>query len=217
MENPLITNTVIVPTVLDERQIISEYYEFGVSRSMIMEAERNYQPIIMKGIMQKANALNRNGRVYPKAILEREVNKYLEAVRDNSATGELDHPDSAIVSLSNISHKVIDLWWEGDTLYGKVQIAETDAGNTLKGLMKSEIKLGISSRGVGSVKSQGGQDIVQDDFELIAFDFVSSPSTPGAWLFRESRGMRPIKLQENNISKYNDLKIIQSNTFWKNL
>ena len=129
--------------------------------------------------------------------------------------------NSSVVSLSNVSHKVVDLWWEGDTLYGKVQIAETPAGNILKGLLKSDIQLGISSRGVGSVKEHGDQSIVQDDFELIAFDFVSSPSTPGAWLFRESKYMRPLKLSDGNnekiISRYADLKVLLTNNLWKNL
>lgn len=219
MDNETTTPKIISPA--DGKYIISEFYEFGASREMIMEAERTFQPIIMQGIMQKANVLNRNGRVYPKEILEREVNKYMDSVKKKIATGELDHPDSAIVSLSNVSHKVVDLWWEGDTLYGKVQIAETPSGNILKGLLKSDIQLGISSRGVGSVKEQGDRAIVQDDFELIAFDFVSSPSTPGAWLFRESKSMRPLKVGDEKMDKvlaqYEDLKHLQSNNFWKNL
>lgn len=218
MEIETIRPSVITPQ--DNRYIISEFYEFGASREMILEAERTFQPIIMQGIMQKANVLNKNGRVYTKEILEREVNKYMESVRDNTAGGELDHPENAVVSLSNVSHKVLDLWWQGDTLYGKVQIAETDAGDTLKGLLKTGFKLGISSRGVGSVKTQGGKDIVQEDFELIAFDFVSSPSTPGAFLFRESKYMRALKMDEekdDTTPQYEDLKQLQSNKFWKNL
>jgi len=218
MSDPISEKSLITS---NERYVISEFYEFGASREMIMEAERTFQPIIMQGIMQKANVLNRNGRVYPKEILEREVNKYMESVKNKTATGELDHPENAIVSLSNVSHKVVDLWWEGDTLYGKVQIAETPAGQILKGLLKSDIQLGISSRGVGSVKEQGSKAIVQEDFELIAFDFVSSPSTPGAWLFRESRSMRPLKVGDEKysviVSKYDDLLDVQNNKFWKSL
>lgn len=209
------------PKTHDDRPLLSEFYEFGTSRELIIEAEKNFQPIIMSGIMQKANAVNKNGRVYSKAILEREVEKYLAAVRDNTAGGELDHPENSVVSLSNVSHKVLDLWWDGDTLYGKVQIAETKAGDTLKGLLKTGFKLGISSRGVGSVKSQNGHDVVQEDFELIAFDFVSSPSTPGAFLFRESRSMKMLKIggieQVSKSGKYSDLKEMQNNKFWKSL
>lgn len=210
-------NRVILSSAND-KYIISEFYEFGASREMIMEAEKNFQPIIMQGIMQKANCLNRNGRVYPRAILEREVEKYMDLVRKKIATGELDHPDSAIVSLSNVSHKVVDLWWEGDTLMGKVQIAETPSGNILKGLLKSDIQLGISSRGVGSVKEQSDKSIVQDDFELIAFDFVSSPSTPGAWLFRESKYMKPLRANDSErIDRYGDLRALLNGNLWKNL
>lgn len=213
------SNSIILANQDPEKYIISEFYEFSASREMIMEAEKNFQPIIMSGIFQMANVLNRNGRVYPKSILEREVNKYMELVKKNRATGELDHPDSSVVSLVNVSHKVVDLWWENETLYGKLQIAETPSGNILKGLLKSGIELGISSRGVGSVKSQKGNDIVQEDFELIAFDFVSSPSTPGAWLFKESRQMRPLKLSENITTEtelIKKLRQLDKKEFWKN-
>jgi hypothetical protein len=199
--------------LLDNRSLIREFYEFGTTREVIMEAERNMQPIIMSGVMQRANAVNRNGRVYPKHILEREVNKYMEAVREGSAGGELDHPDSSVVSLGNVSHRVIDLWWKDDALYGKVQIVENEVGDKLKGLLKSGFKLGISSRGVGSVKSNNGNDVVQDDFELIAFDFVSSPSTPGAWLFRESNGMTPIQL----LPEISALQSIIGRDIWKKI
>lgn len=150
-------------------------------------------------------------------------------------THNCDHPDSAVVSLANVSHRVIDMWWQGKDLYGKVLIAEdTIAGKNLKGLLKAGFTLGISSRGVGSVKSQGGNDIVQEDFELIAFDFVSSPSTPGAYLFKEgkevfTRGMVPLKnehykllLPESQDLKeqteyYSKLNNLINKDFWKNL
>lgn len=148
-----------------------------------------------------------------------------------SWTHNCDHPESSVVSLANVSHKVTDMWWQGDVLYGKVQITETPMGDILKGLLKSEVRLGISSRGVGSVKTKQGKDIVQDDFELIAFDFVSSPSTPGAYMFKESRewgltplldGNQKIKIAtaddlNEEIEKYNKLKEVMKNNFWKNL
>lgn len=148
-----------------------------------------------------------------------------------SWTHNCDHPESSVVSLANVSHKVTDMWWQGDVLYGKVQITETPMGDILKGLLKSEVRLGISSRGVGSVKTKQGKDIVQDDFELIAFDFVSSPSTPGAYMFKESRewgltplldGNQKIKVAtaddlNEEIEKYNKLKEVMKNNFWKNL
>lgn len=178
----------------ESKYIISEFYSFKPDINLVREAEERNVPVIMSGIFQKANTLNRNGRVYPYDILRREAIKYMELIENDLAGGELDHPDSAVISLSNISHKVIDMWWQGEELYGKVKIAETRAGDTLKGLLKTGFRLGISSRGVGSVKTVKGEDVVQSDFELLAFDFVSSPSTPGAYMFKEGRqwGMTPI-------------------------
>ena len=164
----------------ESKYIISEFYAFNADTKLIKEAEEKHMPIILKGILQKGNTTNKNGRQYPLEILKREANKYNELVKERRALGELDHPDSAVVSLSNTSHLVTKIWWEGETLYGEVEIIDTPSGNILKGLLRSGVMLGISSRGVGSVKSQSGEDVVQEDFELIAFDFVSSPSTPGA-------------------------------------
>jgi len=188
--------------------IISEFYSFKPDLNLIREAEEHNKPIILSGILQKANTLNRNGRVYPYDILKREATEYMKLVEEGTATGELDHPDSAVVSLANVSHRVLDMWWQGEDLYGKVQITETPAGDILKGLLKSGVMLGISSRGVGSVKSVRGEDLVQEDFELIAFDFVSSPSTPGAYLFKEGRqwGMIPLKEENKKIVKCNNGK-----------
>lgn len=181
----------------NSKYVISEFYAFEADKNLIQEAEKTNKPIEMKGILQKANTENRNGRVYPLDILKREADKYMEAVNEKRATGELDHPDSAVVSLMNVSHMVTEMWWEGDTLMGRVQILETPSGNILKGLLKSGVMLGISSRGVGSVKSKNGLDVVQEDFELIAFDFVSSPSTPGAYLFKEGKNWGLTKLNDN--------------------
>lgn len=202
--------------------IIREFYKFNPDVKLIKEAIKNYEPIILSGILQKANTLNRNGRVYPYDILRREATKYMQAVEENRALGELDHPDSAVVSLRQSSHKVIDMWWQGEELYGKVEILDEDCDDAriLRGLLKSNVMLGISSRGVGSVKTIKGEDVVQDDFELIAFDFVSSPSTPGAYLFKEEKnwGLSPISEQqykkikwicENGVCRLNDM--IQEN------
>lgn len=219
----------------DSKYIISEFYEFKSSEKLIKESEERGKPLVMTGILQKADTVNRNGRIYPYEILKREVDKYMELVESNTAGGELDHPDSAVVSLTNVSHRVTDMWWQGRDLYGKVLIAEdVDAGRKLKGLLKAGFTLGISSRGVGSVKSQNGKDIVQEDFELIAFDFVSSPSTPGAYLFKEgknvyTRGMVPLKAEHYKIitpeskelkeqQEYHaQLFELMSKNFWKNL
>lgn len=217
----------------NEKYIISEFYEFKCPKELIAESEKTGKPLIMTGILQKADQLNRNGRVYPEHILRREVDKYMELVENHTAGGELDHPDSAVVSLANVSHRVTEMWWEGKDLYGKVLIAEeTPAGQILKGLLKAGFMLGISSRGVGSVKNKGDQDIVQEDFELIAFDFVSSPSTPGAYLFREGKGHKTTRVGmiplsqstgvlttesvQEKMSHYEKINQLVNSDFWKN-
>jgi len=186
--------------VQENKYIIREFYTFRPDVKLIKEAIEMKMPIILSGILQKANTLNRNGRVYPYDILRREATRYMKDVEDNGALGECDHPDSAVVSLRNASHKVIDMWWQGEELHGKIQVLDEncDAARCLKGLLLSEVRIGISSRGVGSVKTVKEEDIVQTDFELIAFDVVSSPSTPGAFLFKEGRtwGMTPITEEE---------------------
>jgi hypothetical protein len=142
--------------------------------------------VIVQGVLQRANVKNQNGRVYPKDILQREVQKYDQNfVKERRALGELDHPDSSVVNLQNVSHNVVEMMWNGDDLVGKVELLPTPNGNILKQLFKAGIKLGISSRGLGSVRKnvRENADEVQDDFELIAFDFVSNPSTRGAFLF----------------------------------
>jgi hypothetical protein len=213
-----------------DKYIISEFYAFTPDRDIIKEAEENHKPITLTGILQKANTLNRNGRVYPLDVLKREGKKYEELVKERRALGELDHPDSAIVSLANVSHLVTELWWEGDTLMGRVEIINTPSGDILKGLLRSGVMLGISSRGIGSVKHKQGQDIVQEDFELIAFDFVSSPSTPGAYLFKEGRQWGLKKLTDDDCKilragetssnektdKYKKIIDISKDKFWKN-
>ena len=154
---------------------------------MLNEANEDpSKPMIVQGVLQRANAKNQNGRVYPKDILEREVKKYDDNfVKERRALGELDHPDSSVVNLQNVSHNVVEMMWNGDDLVGKVEILPTPSGNILKALFKAGIKLGISSRGLGSVRKnvRENADEVQDDFELIAFDFVSNPSTRGAFMF----------------------------------
>jgi len=159
---------------------------FEVSSQHINESiTDNSGKLIVSGVLQRANSKNQNGRVYPKEILMRESTKYTkEFVKEARAMGELDHPESSVVNLKNVSHNVRDMWWEGDNLLGKVEVLTTPAGNILKELFKAGIKLGISSRGMGSVSESKDDDTVevQKDFELIAFDFVSNPSTHGAFM-----------------------------------
>ena len=173
------------------KQILVDYIPFEVSPQQINESIKNNGKLIVKGVLQRAEAKNQNGRVYPKETLMREAKKYSEIqIRERRALGELDHPDSSVVNLNNVSHNVLEMHWKGDDLVGTVEVLGTPAGNILKELFKSGIKLGISSRGLGSVKELSENDTVevQPDFELIAFDFVSNPSTHGAFLSPTNEG-----------------------------
>ena len=169
------------------KKLIVDYLPFEVNKQQINESiEENNGRLVVKGVLQRAEAENQNGRIYPRDILMREAEKYTDNFIDqNRALGELDHPDSSVVNLNNASHNVTEMHWDGDDLMGTVEVLSTPSGNILKELFKSGIKLGISSRGLGSVKETAGEDTVkvQDDFELIAFDFVSNPSTHGAFLY----------------------------------
>ena len=168
------------------KQVIVDYIPFEVSPQQINESmSKNGGRLVVKGVLQRAEAKNQNGRVYPKETLMREAEKYSSVqIKERRALGELDHPDSSVVNLNNVSHNILEMHWNGDDLNGTVEVLGTPAGNILKELFKSGIKLGISSRGLGSVKEMNEDDTVevQPDFELIAFDFVSNPSTHGAFL-----------------------------------
>ena len=190
------------------KQVLIEYLPFKVLPKSLNEAKFNPNAtLIVEGVVQRANAKNENGRIYPKEILEREVQKYVDGpVAQNRALGELDHPESSIISLKNVCHNIKELWWDGDDLFGRIEVLNTPSGNILKDLFLNNITVGISSRGMGSVKQLGeGTVEVQDDLELICFDFVSTPSTHGAY-------MRPTSLNEsksyqsnNKYSKINEI------------
>lgn len=138
---------------------------------------------LVKGILQRAGAENQNGRVYPMEILRREAQKYEQLIKERRALGELDHPDSSVINLKNVSHNIKEIHWEGNDLCGTVEILPTPSGNILKELLRAGILLGISSRGMGSVSPIGeGKVKVGEDFELIGWDFVSNPSTHGAFM-----------------------------------
>tara|TARA_Y100001935_G_scaffold251613_1_gene253984 strand:+ start:149 stop:763 length:615 start_codon:yes stop_codon:yes gene_type:complete len=167
------------------KQLIVDYIPFEVTPQQINESmSTNDGKLIVKGVLQRAEAKNQNGRVYPKDLLMREAKKYTENfIQQKRALGELDHPDSSVVNLQNASHNVLEMHFNGNDLVGTVEVLGTPSGNILKELFKSGIKLGISSRGLGSVENIGeGAQEVQPDFELIAFEFVSNPSTHGAFL-----------------------------------
>ena len=178
------------------KQLLVDYIPFEVTREQINESiSNNGGRLVVKGVLQRAEAKNQNGRIYPRETLMREAKKYAKIqIRERRALGELDHPDSSVVNLQNASHNVLEMHWEGDDLVGTVEILGTPSGNILKELFKSGIKLGISSRGLGSVEELSEGDgmepvvKVQPDFELIAFDFVSNPSTHGAFLSPTNEG-----------------------------
>ena len=167
-------------------RLLIDTIPFKMTKRQINESlEDNNGRLIVNGVLQRAEAENQNGRVYPRNILEREVEKYKgREIKENRAFGELDHPESQVVELKNTSHIVRDVYWKGDDVMGKVEILKTPAGNILKELLEAGCTVGISSRGMGSVKeSNNGKTVtVEDDFDLICWDFVSNPSTHGAFM-----------------------------------
>jgi hypothetical protein len=177
------------------KQVLIETIPFNVSPVQLTEGLKapSGNPMVV-GILATAEVKNGNGRYYPKELWEREINKYMDVVKDNRATGELDHPDSTIISLKNVSHVIRQCWWEGDKVMGKIEILPTTSGNILKALIENNIQVGVSSRGMGSLKEiHEGTLEVQDDFELLCWDFVSTPSNPGSYMQLVKEG------KENNI------------------
>jgi hypothetical protein len=179
---------------MSNKMVLTEYYALcdgGVCQDLLTEEEKRDMAagnkFYMTGVMQRADAKNGNGRIYGKNVLQREVENYHKLVKERRALGELDHPDDSVINLRNASHLVTDIWWDGDDVMGKVQVLDTPAGKVLQELAKAGVTLGISSRGLGSVKEERGNTIVEDDFQLICFDFVSEPSTTGAFMMKESR------------------------------
>ena len=172
------------------RELLQEYFELCPEGrcpvDVLTESERhkamNEGAVYLVGICQKAGTKNGNGRVYRKETLARELENYQKAISERRSLGELDHPDDSVINLKNASHLVTKMWWNGDSVMGKIEVLDTPSGRILKDLVKAGVKLGISSRGLGSVKQETGQTIVEDDFQLICFDMVSEPSTPGAYL-----------------------------------
>lgn len=179
-------------------KLLRSWEAFEYTPETIKEAkESSGGKIILKGILQKADTLNQNGRVYPRHILEREVKNYQKFIVENRALGECDHPDSSVINLKNVSHIVRKAYFEGNTVLGEVEIlTKTPSGAILAGLIESGVKLGISSRGVGSTTRQGDYYVVQDDFQLICWDFVSEPSTPNAFMIAEGVELNDVELRQ---------------------
>ena len=194
---------------MSSKQLLVEYTTFEITPQQINESlSKNGGRLIVSGVLQRAEAKNQNGRIYPKETLMREAKKYSQQfINEKRALGELDHPDSSVVNLNNVSHNVLDMEFKGNDLVGTVEVLGTPAGNILKELFKSGIRLGISSRGMGSVKEvmrEGDNTLeVQPDFELIAFDFVSNPSTHGAFLspVNEGKNSKTVTDKYSNVNK----------------
>ena len=179
------------------KQVLIETQLFKPSKGLLSEGKMSERgnPLV-QGILATCEVENGNGRYYSEDLWKREIDKYMELVRDNRATGELDHPESQVINLKNVSHNIKDMYWDGDNVMGKIEILPTPSGNILKALIESGITVGVSSRGMGSLEESGGVMEVQDDFELLCWDFVSTPSNPGSYMQTIREG------KENNTNPY---------------
>ena len=177
------------------KKLLREYYALcdgGVCQDLLTEEEKRYVAdggMILSGIMQMTETQNGNGRIYQHNTMVREVKNYQKLVKENRALGELDHPDDSVINLRNASHMVTQIWMEDKNVMGKIKVLDTPSGKILKELVNGGVTVGVSSRGMGSVREDKGQTIVEDDFQLICFDMVSEPSTPGAFMMREAKGL----------------------------
>ena len=178
------------------KQVLIETQIFKPSKGLLSEGKMSERgnPLV-EGILATAEVKNGNGRYYSKELWDREIDKYQELIKENRATGELDHPESQVINLKNVSHNIKEMHWDGDNVMGTIEILPTPSGNILKALIDSGISVGVSSRGMGSLEQNGELMEVQDDFELLCWDFVSTPSNPGSFMaLKEGK--------ENNINQY---------------
>jgi hypothetical protein len=177
------------------KSLIREYFELcpnGVCEDILTESDKRFIKnggMILSGVIQRSDARNGNGRIYPHTILEREMKRYRNLVEQRMALGELDHPEHSTIALDKVSHVVTDVWWNGKDVMGKLEVLNTPKGKILQELVNANIKIGISSRGTGSVREVRGDTIVEDDFNLICFDIVSEPSTHGAFMSRQNESL----------------------------
>lgn len=199
----------------DNRHFINEVNKLNQGEPIIEE------PLIVFAVMQKYGVENKNERVYPESILRREAENYLKLIKERRALGEADHPESSIVAVSRISHNVVDLWWEGNVLMGKLEIIMSPGfvnqgiisceGDRVANYLRKGLKIGVSSRGVGSLEKENGRNVVQDDFELICWDIVTSPSTPGSWIYNEEPSKEQQMSESTNKKNTDNLKSGLSN------
>ena len=199
----------------DNKSFINEVSKLSEGQQVVSD------PLIVYAVMQKYGVENKNERVYPEALLRKEAENYLKLVKEKRAMGEADHPESSIIAVSRISHNVIDLWWEGNVLMGKLQIIMSPGfvnqgiisceGDRVANYIRQGLKIGVSSRGVGSLEKENGKNIVQDDYELICWDIVTSPSTPGSWIYNEEPSREQQMSESNKKNEDNLLKDSLSN------
>ena len=189
------------------KKLLTEYFELcpdGACLDLLNEREKKEVMeggMYLTGRIQSADVKNGNGRKYPEKVLRREMENYMNVVRDNRATGELDHPDDSVINLKNVSHMITDIWWKGKDVMGKIKVLNTPSGRILKDLVNAGVKIGISSRGLGSVKEQMGESIVEDDFQLICFDIVSEPSTQGAYMMMNESKQKQVWSKADRINR----------------
>ncbi len=190
------------------KKLLTEFFELckdGICQDLLTEREKKEAAngvLYLSGRMQTCEKKNGNGRVYPCKVLEREVKNYQRLIKDSRALGELDHPDDSVINLRNVSHMVTDIWWDGNDVMAKIKILDTPSGRVVKDLINSGVKLGISSRGMGSVQESMGTSTVQEDFELICFDIVSEPSTPNAFIYPENKTKKSFSMYETKINEH---------------
>lgn len=184
------------------KSLLIETLPFNVSPITLTEGKSTSGNPLVEGILATVEVKNGNGRYYSKELWDRELKKYNVLVKERRACGELDHPDSQVINLKNVSHNISKLWWDGDNVMGAIELLPTPSGNILKALIGAGIKVGVSSRGMGSLKQVGEVLEVQDDFDLLCWDFVSTPSNPGSYMSPLNEGLlTPI----NPYSKVNSI------------
>jgi len=187
------------------KQVLIETQFFTAKPLKLVEGTVPTSNPLVEGILATCEVKNGNGRYYSRELWEREMDKYMENVNANRALGELDHPDSSIINLKNVSHNIKKIWWDGDHVMGAIELLPTPSGNILRALFENRIPVGVSSRGMGSLKQMGDLMEVQDDFELLCWDFVSTPSNPGSYMKEKGMMNESKNIQHNKYIKANSI------------
>lgn len=187
------------------KQVLIETQFFTAKPLKLVEGTVPTSNPLVEGILATCEVKNGNGRYYSRDLWEREIDKYMESVNANRALGELDHPDSSIINLKNVSHNIKKIWWNGDHVMGAIELLPTPSGNILRALFENKIPVGVSSRGMGSLKQMGDLMEVQDDFELLCWDFVSTPSNPGSYMKEKGMMNESKNIHHNKYIKANSI------------